>query len=131
MVACGVLFSYVMGDFMTSWRGLAAVCAIPVLIYSVLIFLLVKESPNVLIAKGKLNEAMHVLQHFRGKHYDVEPELKVLRQNQEEMSKNKTTLKDLKKSYILKPLIIIVAIMFFQQTSGINAVVFNLNDIFS
>ncbi|KAK4323401.1 hypothetical protein Pmani_005895 [Petrolisthes manimaculis] len=131
MVVTGILFSYVVGDFMTSWRGLAAVCAIPVLIYAVLIVLFVKESPIVLIAKGKLDEARGVLQHFRGKHYDVEPELEVLRQNQEEMSKTKTTLKDLKKSYILKPLIIIVAIMFFQQTSGVNAVLFNLNDIFS
>lgn len=61
----------------------------------------------------------------------MEPELEVLCQNQEEISKSKFSPKDLKKPYILKPLLIVNTVMFFQQTSGINAVIFNLNDIFA
>ena len=68
---------------------------------------------------------------FSGKHYNVQKELHTMQNALDEAKKNKTTVKDLfVNSYLLKPLLISVALMFFQQASGINAVLFNMASIF-
>ncbi|XP_045595886.1 facilitated trehalose transporter Tret1 [Procambarus clarkii] len=129
MVVVGIEFAYIFGAIVNSWRGLAGVCAIPVVVYFVLI-LFVKESPSYLLSKGKEKQAREVLQHFRGKHYNVDEELQGMREAQEESERNKISMKDLTEPYILKPLLICLALMVFQQLAGINAVLFNLATIF-
>ncbi|KAG7159798.1 Facilitated trehalose transporter Tret1-like 19 [Homarus americanus] len=129
MVVVGLEYAYVFGAVMTTWRGMALVCAIPPVIYLFLVFF-TKESPTYLLSKGKDKEAKEALQYFRGKHYDVEPEMQLMRKTQEEARQNTVSLSDLKKPYILKPLLISCTLMVFQQLSGVNAVLFNLSLIF-
>ncbi|KAK8733783.1 hypothetical protein OTU49_006478 [Cherax quadricarinatus] len=128
MVVVGIEYGYVFGAIMNTWRGLAGICAIPAVIYLVLL-LFVKESPPYLLSKGKDKEAREALQFFRGRDYNVEAELQVMQQLQEARGEN-TSFRDLMAPYILKPLFICLSVMMFQQLSGINAVLFNLNTIF-
>lgn len=129
MTVSGVLFAYLVGAVITDWRMLAVVCGVPVAIYGVLAFF-VKESPTYLLKKGKEKEAREALQTLRGKEYNIESEFKMLCDKQEWLNRNQVTLRDLKQPHILKPVIICLMIMFFQQASGINAVIFNLGTIF-
>lgn len=95
-----------------------------------MIFLFAKESPAFLMSKGKTKEAEASLQHYRGKDYNIQNELETIRQAAEKAKQTKAGFSDLKAPHILKPLGISLAIMVFQQVSGINAVLFNLNIIF-
>lgn len=129
MVTIGILYAYVFGSFIDNTRTLALICAIPTVVYAVLLFF-IRESPTFHIAKGKDDEARETLQKLRGKNYDVEPEFRTLRDTQEILNRSTVTMKDLLQPHILKPVLISLATMFFQQTSGINAVLFNLGSIF-
>lgn len=85
------------------------------------------------------NEEMYNSVHYNdiqcfyltGKDCNAQTELDLMRQSLEDARLNKATLKDLAKPYIFKPLMISLALMFFQQFSGVNSVLFNLTTIFS
>ncbi|XP_042873724.1 facilitated trehalose transporter Tret1-like [Penaeus japonicus] len=130
MVVFGILYAYVFGAFINSWQILAVICAVPTILYCVLM-VFSKESPSYLLFKGKEKEAKEALQHFRGRDYNIQPEMQMLKQSLEDSKESKTSFSDLKQSYILKPLLIALALMFFQQLSGVNAVLFNLKTIFA
>lgn len=129
MVTIGVVYSYAIGAVVKTWQMLAGLCIIPVLIYFVMVFF-AKESPNFLLSKGKLDKATESLQYFRGKDYNIQTELNMLQQSVEDAKRNKASFRDLLKPYILKPLLISLTLMFFQQYSGVNPVLFNLTTIF-
>ncbi|XP_018012769.1 facilitated trehalose transporter Tret1 isoform X2 [Hyalella azteca] len=128
MVVIGILYVYSLGAGLC-WQWIALLCLIPAVVFCVAMFFS-KESPVFLLSKNKSQEAKEALQFFRGEHYNIEPELQQLTQSIEEAQRNKASFRDLKTPYILKPLLISLALMFFQQTSGINAILFNLNEIF-
>ncbi|XP_027221001.2 facilitated trehalose transporter Tret1 [Penaeus vannamei] len=130
MVVIGILYAYVFGAFINSWQILAVVCAVPTLIFCVLM-VFSKESPSYLLSKGKDKEAQEAMQYFRGPDYNIQPEMQMLKQILEDSKANKASFSDLKQAYILKPLLIALALMLFQQLSGINAVIFNLKTIFA
>ncbi|KAK3871686.1 hypothetical protein Pcinc_023188 [Petrolisthes cinctipes] len=129
MVTIGIVYVYSMGAAVTSFRTLAALCIIPVVIYFILM-LFVKESPTFLLAKGKQEQAAKALQYFRGKSYNIQPELDMMRSAIQESNNTKVSITDFRKPYIFKPFLISLTLMFFQQFSGVNAVLFNLNSIF-
>lgn len=129
MVTLGVLYAMGIGAFVGSWEVLAGVCAVPPALYFILLFF-VKESPVYLLTKGKEDKAAASLQYFRGSNYNIQTELDMMRESIEEAKRNKASFRDLLKPYNLKPLLISIALMFFQQFSGINPVLFNLSIIF-
>lgn len=67
--------------------------------------------------------------YFAGKHYDVSKELEDLDKSRREVLENKLSLSELKRPYILRPVLTVVALMVFQQISGINAFIFNIETI--
>ncbi|KAK7066789.1 Solute carrier 2 (Facilitated glucose transporter) member 8 [Halocaridina rubra] len=129
MVVIGIEYAYVFGAFIETWQILAVVCAVPTVIYLVCM-IFAKESPVFLLSKGKQKEAKESLQYFRGKNYDIQKELDEIQLGLDEAKKNKTSPKSLFTSYLFKPLSISLALMFFQQFSGVNAVLLNLTSIF-
>nr|XP_045595879.1 facilitated trehalose transporter Tret1-like isoform X1 [Procambarus clarkii]XP_045595880.1 facilitated trehalose transporter Tret1-like isoform X1 [Procambarus clarkii]XP_045595881.1 facilitated trehalose transporter Tret1-like isoform X1 [Procambarus clarkii]XP_045595882.1 facilitated trehalose transporter Tret1-like isoform X1 [Procambarus clarkii]XP_045595883.1 facilitated trehalose transporter Tret1-like isoform X1 [Procambarus clarkii]XP_045595884.1 facilitated trehalose transporter T len=128
-ITVGILYAYVFGSVVSSWRWLTLVCGALGLVF-LLMAAFLKESPHFLLSKGKEMQARQSMQYFRGKSYDIEQEMQELKQSLKDSSDVKVTLKDLSTPYILKPLLITLALMVFQQLSGTNAVIYNLNIIF-
>jgi len=130
MVVTGILFVNVLGSFV-SWQWLSLICGfVPLIFLVAMIF--VPESPRYLLTKGKTAEASQALCWLRGKTSatDVEDELRIIEMSVNESLSQKTTLKDLLQPHYLKPTVILLGLMLFQQLSGINAVIFYTVQIF-
>lgn len=75
--------------------------------------------------KGKKFEAQKALKRLRGIKYNIGPEINQLEVRLNKELAEKSSPSDLIKPWALKPLIIAVSLMIFQQLSGINAAVYN------
>ncbi|XP_076055625.1 facilitated trehalose transporter Tret1-like [Oratosquilla oratoria] len=128
-ISLGILYAFTFGAALNHWPWLAVVCMLPTVMHLIGAFF-IKESPYVLLAKGKNEEARESLHFYRGKNYNVENEMKYINDFLDATKQKNLQLKDLKKPYILKPLLISLPLMFFQQFSGINAITFNVIFIF-
>ncbi|EDV36754.1 uncharacterized protein Dana_GF13115, isoform A [Drosophila ananassae] len=126
----GILVCYVAGAFMR-WDHLAFFGAALLIPYFILMFFM-PESPRWYVGRGREDNARKSLIWLRGKDADVEPELKILVQTQAEADSqaNQNYVVELMKPRNLKPLSISLGLMFFQQFSGINAVIFYTVSIF-
>lgn len=125
----GILICFVAGKYM-NWSSLAflgAALPIPFLI----LMLLIPETPRWYIAKRRDSMARKSLQWLRGKQANVEIELKgIIRSHAETEKESGNQIFELLKRNNLKPLLISLGLMLFQQMSGINAVIFYTTSIF-
>ncbi|XP_076055621.1 facilitated trehalose transporter Tret1-like isoform X2 [Oratosquilla oratoria] len=129
-LSLGILYAFTFGAALNHWPWLAVVCMLPTAMHLIGAFF-IKESPYVLLAKGRNEEARESLHFYRGKNYNVENEMRYISEFLNATKQNKKLqLKDLKKPYILKPLLICLPLMFFQQFSGISPITFNMIFIF-
>lgn len=129
MLVIGVLFSYAVGMRSTVFT-LNLICASIPIIFGV-IFVFMPETPSFLMSKGKKEAAAKSLRWLRGSDYDYSQELAELQEQQEAEKKNKVSLAAaLSRRSTLKAIFISLGLMFFQQMSGINAVIFFTKDIF-
>ncbi len=94
--------------------------------------LLMPESPRYLVSKGLIDEASKSLLRLRGKNYDVTYEInKFVKDDEMQKSIGNTKLKDLIVTPLYnRPLIVITTLMFVQQFSGINFIMFYTQEIF-
>ena len=94
----------------------------------------VPDSPVFLVHKGKLEAARKALKWLRGSQYDgVEDEIQCIQKEDDERNApgSKVSIKEIfSQAVYLKPFGIAIALMFFQQFSGINEVLFYLTKIF-
>uniref|UniRef100_U5EJ99 Facilitated trehalose transporter Tret1 n=1 Tax=Corethrella appendiculata TaxID=1370023 RepID=U5EJ99_9DIPT len=126
----GILLCFVAGKYM-NWSELAflgGTLPVPFLV----LMLLIPETPRWYVSRGSEERARNALQWLRGKKADVEPELKGIIKSHCEAERHASqgALLDLMKKCNLKPLSISLGLMFFQQLSGINAVIFYTVSIF-
>lgn len=129
MLVIGVLFSYIVGKYLSVF-AFTIVCAIIPLIFGA-IFSMMPETPVHLISKGRKSDAQKSLQWLRGSQYDCKPELDALQAAHEEAQQNKVPLLTaLKRKSTIRAVFISLGLMFFQQMSGINAVIFFTGSIF-
>lgn len=129
MLVIGVLFSYVVG-MLANVFTLNLICATIPIIFGI-IFMFMPETPSFLISKGKKEAAAKSLKWLRGNEYDYSQELAELQAQHEADKKNKVSLAAaLSRRSTLKAIFISLGLMFFQQMSGINAVIFFTKDIF-
>lgn len=127
----GILVCFVVG-FYLPWNWLALVGMIPCLPFFVLFFM-IPETPRWYISKANDNKAKSSLQWLRGgKDANITDEFNELKKSQIEADKTATNsaFKDLFQKSSIKPLMISLGLMFFQQMSGINAVIFYTVTIF-
>lgn len=130
LIITGILFVYLIGPFMSVfWTNI--VCAMLPLLFGA-IFFFMPESPVYLVIENREDEAMESLKWLRGSSYDPREEVDQLKQELLENETEKISLKEAfgKRSSILA-LIIGFGVMFFQQMSGINVVIFYATIIFS
>lgn len=129
MMVTGILFVYIIGSYVTVFV-LNVVSAIIPLIFGA-IFVFMPESPTYLIAKGRKEEAAKSLRWLRGSRYDISQELAELQAQHEEDQKNKISIMAaFGRRATQKALFISLGLMFFQQMSGVNAVIFFTKGIF-
>uniref|UniRef100_U5EUX1 Facilitated trehalose transporter Tret1 n=1 Tax=Corethrella appendiculata TaxID=1370023 RepID=U5EUX1_9DIPT len=124
----GILFVYVVGAY-THWQHLSIVCVIfPVLLIIAMVF--IPESPTYLVKQGQRVKAGISLKWFWGQNCDTQTQLQAIQTDIDAVS-GETSIKDLVTNATNRSaLIISLLLMFFQQFSGINAVIFYTVPIF-
>ncbi|XP_049619220.1 solute carrier family 2, facilitated glucose transporter member 8 [Syngnathus scovelli] len=127
MVVFGIMGVYLAGLFV-DWRWLAVCGAVPpTLLISSMCFM--PETPRFLLSQGKRREAEEALRFLRGPQAAVEWECARIEEACDQQGPSFRAA-DLKDAAVYKPLVIGVMLMFFQQMSGINAVMFYAQNIF-
>ncbi|XP_011152468.1 facilitated trehalose transporter Tret1 isoform X2 [Harpegnathos saltator] len=126
----GILICFTAGMYL-DWRNLALVGASLPIPFLILMFL-IPETPRWYISKGKTKKSRKSLQWLRGKDTDITEELTMIEKMHVESERNASqgTISELLKSNNLKPLLVSLGLMLFQQMSGINAVIFYTVQIF-
>ncbi|KAL4703608.1 hypothetical protein ACJJTC_006785 [Scirpophaga incertulas] len=125
----GILFTYVIGG-LTQWRTLSIISAIlPPL--SVIVFWWMPETPQYLLSKNRRRDAETSLRWLRGPNADLTGELEDLQKEIENAARHRAGFSRLLTSRAPRiALICSLGLMFFQQFSGINTVIFYTNNIF-
>ncbi|KAK7862052.1 hypothetical protein R5R35_011476 [Gryllus longicercus] len=126
----GILVCFLAGKYL-NWSNLAlfgAMIPVPFLLCT----LFIPETPRWYISKEKHEEASKSLKWLRGgQHVDVSEELSEIEKNHRDALKNApVSFGELFNKGNLKPIFISIGLMFFQQLSGINAVIFYTVNIF-
>ncbi|XP_030381466.1 facilitated trehalose transporter Tret1-2 homolog [Scaptodrosophila lebanonensis] len=129
LIVFGILYGYVVGAFV-HLQLLNILCAILPMIFAAF-FLFMPESPVYLALKGQKEAAAKSLAWLRGKHYDVDDELKQIMSGVEQSGSKTGIAAALKRPITLKGLGIAVLLQIFQQLTGINAIVFYSTSIFA
>ncbi|XP_018019695.1 facilitated trehalose transporter Tret1 [Hyalella azteca] len=129
MVNAGFLVAYSFGIIL-DWYYLAFLCISIPLLFTVAMFFN-KESPVYLLSKGRDQEALESLKFLRGPNYPVQSELRNMRLALHERNTKQVHFTELFLTpHLARPFMVSVTLMFFQQFSGANAVLFNLSTIF-
>ncbi|HXY04871.1 MAG TPA: sugar porter family MFS transporter, partial [Terriglobales bacterium] len=132
-VVFGILLAYfsnyVIGlqQFGTAeWRWDLGVTAIPAAVFFVMLFT-IPRSPRWLVKKGRISEARSVLQATGDENFEHD-----LQEIVQSLSvEQKQAAEKLFSRQYLFPIFLAVSIGMFNQLSGINAILYYLNDIFS
>lgn len=129
-ITIGFLIGYTLGILIESFQTLALVSSAFPIIFLVA-FYFMPESPTFLLSKNRIHEARKVLQFLRGHGHEVESELSTRKDELNEIAANKCKFSDLYRyRATMKAMIIALGLMFFQQLSGINAILFYAGIIF-
>ncbi|GAB0094003.1 TRET1 [Sergentomyia squamirostris] len=129
MVTIGILFVYAVGHGVNVFT-LSIICALIPIIFGI-VFFFMPESPLYLVSKDKMSKATDSIKWLRGEKYDHNAELTDLQAQIEEIQANPVSLAvAMRRRATKRALFISVGLMFFQQTCGINAVIFYTSDIF-
>lgn len=109
---------------------LSLVCGLIPIIFGV-IFVFMPESPYYWVSKNQTEKAVSSLKWLRGNDYDYSSELQELQSEHQERENSKISFAAaFGRKTSVKALIIMLGLMFFQQMSGINAVIFYTGFIF-
>ncbi|KAM6431136.1 solute carrier family 2, facilitated glucose transporter member 6 isoform 1-T1 [Liasis olivaceus] len=127
MAVLGALFLYALG-LLVPWRWLAVAGEVPVLLMICLVFFM-PDSPRFLISKGKEDEALGALQWLRGKDVDFWWEYEQIKASVQEQSQP-ISWTEIRKPYIVKPIVITLLMRFLQQLSGVTPILVYLQLIF-
>lgn len=132
-IVAGILVAYLSNyligraDFgANEWRWMLGVSGIPALLFFFMLFT-IPRSPRWLVQKAKLQEARNVLKDIGEQHVEIELE-DIVRSIDLEHGRGQEPL--FQRKYRL-PIFLGVTIAMFNQLSGINAILYYLNDIFA
>ncbi|XP_045028718.1 facilitated trehalose transporter Tret1 [Daphnia magna] len=129
-LALGIWVAYIIGAFV-EWDTLSFIfSALPVVFLLLTCFM--PETPIWLLTHGMEDEGRQALQQLRGKNTNVDAEMRRMKEHHEKTDSGKGSVRfaDLMTAPVLKPFGISLGIMFFQQATGINAMVFYTVSIF-
>ncbi|CAG5126837.1 unnamed protein product [Candidula unifasciata] len=120
-VTIGIAATYILGA-QFEWRWLANLCIIPGVVGGALTFF-IPETPRWLLKKNRKTEALFALKTLRDPHTDVNEECREIEEKSD--TAELTSISEiLKRKELFHPLLLIMAVLIFQQLSGINVVMF-------
>ena len=120
---------YLFGAFL-NWNILAGIAAVPTILMAIFMFFM-PETPTWLISQNKRSEAEQALKSLRGPGSDNDQELAQLQEETKSSQEGQGfSLKMYSQRQHMCTLLLSLGLMFFQQFSGINAVMFYSTDIF-
>lgn len=125
-IVVGILSSYIIGHAL-SWRWSAIAGVGPPACMFVLMFFM-PETARWLLAHLKEERAYKTLRWLRGKYAEIENEIVEIKDSLN--IKEKMSIKEFTKPSFLRPFMISMTLHFFQQSTGINAVMFYCATIF-
>ncbi|NXN10831.1 GTR8 protein, partial [Indicator maculatus] len=125
MVVTGILGAYVAGIALR-WHWLAVLGSLPPCMM-LLLMSFMPETPRFLLSRNERSKAVAALCFLRGPQADHEWECQQIEAGVQE---EELKLSEFKNPSIYRPLLIGVALMFFQQVTGINAIMFYAETIF-
>ncbi|KAK6930088.1 Major facilitator, sugar transporter-like, partial [Dillenia turbinata] len=129
MIVTGSSVAFLLGTVL-SWRSLAATGILPCIVLLLGLFF-VPESPRWLAKVGRGKEFKFALQKLRGQNTDVSCEAAEIQDNIEVLQSLRVTrLFDLFQKQYIRPVIIGVGLMIFQQFGGINGIGFYVSETF-
>ncbi|KAI5641006.1 sugar transporter domain-containing protein [Phthorimaea operculella] len=125
----GILFTFVVGGY-THWRVLSIISAVfPPLLVAV--FWWMPETPQYLLGRNRRKDAERSLRWLRGPDADLAAEMEDMQKEVDDASRQSGGLsKILSNRATVIAFVCSLGLMFFQQFSGINAVIFYTNNIF-
>ncbi|KAG5877579.1 hypothetical protein JTB14_003730 [Gonioctena quinquepunctata] len=124
----GILVCFLLGSFF-EWQMLSLVGAI-ISIPSLVMIWFIPETPKFSLSKGQDEQAKKSLQWLRGKGTDIEKEFLDMQKIQKESDDQHESVMVIFKKNNLKVIGIILGLMWFQQFSGINFLIFYSTRIF-
>ncbi|XP_043268933.1 facilitated trehalose transporter Tret1-2 homolog [Venturia canescens] len=129
LFSLGIVFVYVAGAY-ASYTLFNVTCSLALLPFFAFVYLL-PESPMWLVHRNLMKRAAKSLGRLRGKDYDVKTEIGTLRVEADRLENRRGGLRDLVGTRAgRKALVTCVGLMWFQQMSGIDAVLFYTVSIF-
>lgn len=121
LLAFGILYAYAAGAVL-SYKIFAASCGL-LIVPLIILYPLLTESPSWLVHQGKKIEANEALLRLRGPEYDTKAEIALLQAHATEQESKKGGIRDLVGTRAgRKAMTTCLGLMFFQQLSGIDAV---------
>ncbi|KAM8933991.1 solute carrier family 2, facilitated glucose transporter member 8 [Pelodytes ibericus] len=127
MVVTGIVGSYIAG-MLLDWRWLAVFCCVPPIL--MLIFMcFMPETPRYLINQDRFSEALSALRFLKGPDADHEWEYRQIESSGDDQETS-LRIAEFSNPSIYKPFLIGIFLMFFQQFTGINAIMFYADTIF-
>ncbi|GBN10395.1 Facilitated trehalose transporter Tret1 [Araneus ventricosus] len=124
----GNLLSAVIGSYI-NWEYLALVGA-GMATLGLVCFFLMPESPRWILTQEDMDGAVRVMRDLQGNHVKAEEECLKIYKDLKSQPKGLLTWRECKHPTVYKPALITVVLMFFQQFSGSNAVLFYSTSIF-
>ena len=121
-VTLGILVVYALGTGLNYYW--VSNIAIAITLLMVVLALFLEETPRWLISNHRHVSAERVLRKLRGPNYDVEKELSDIQNSFGSVISLSQKLNLLRKRRAFIPLILSMGLMFFQQFSGVNVVMF-------
>lgn len=126
----GILICFLMGQLGLEWRELAGLATLLTIPFVAVFIWIIPETPRWYVSKGKLEQCKKSLEWLRGRDQDITKEFDTLVQSQKETELKSSSISDILSKSNLKPLAVVLSLMFFQQFTGINAVIFYTTSIF-
>ncbi|XP_068706504.1 solute carrier family 2, facilitated glucose transporter member 8-like isoform X1 [Montipora foliosa] len=129
-IVSGILLSFVSGHYL-DWRWSAIVgISPPACLFLCMIFM--PETARWLLAHNKEKRAEKTLKWLRGRDSNIQEEIEEIKESliSAEGKKQRMTFKDFTKPSLLRPFLISMTLHLFQQTTGVNAVMFYCATIF-
>lgn len=130
LLTVGILFVYAVGSGVNVFVLNVICLCVPIVFGCIFIFM--PETPLYLVMKNRNDDAIKSLKWLRGSDYDYNAELSELQSEHNDRQNAQGSLMEaLLRKASLRAIGISLGLMFFQQLSGINAVIFYTGFIFT